>query len=186
MIKRWIRTHGFFLGNAVAKGCPTGWPRQHLYLISRRTPFHQISWSLEAARLGLKMTVSFCNAPLARYVKLRAANAPGVPGTFSPPPLIIAPDLHRGTCVTHVPWCMSGSIISGFLWSWWRGKRSRHSRRMRNPQFYTSGKRPIDRHFRSAGVETPVKFQSDRRNSRLRDFTGSCGKTYVPESWQTT
>ena len=24
-----------------------------------------------------------------------------------------------------------------------RGKRSRHSRRMRNPQFYVSGKRPI-------------------------------------------
>ena len=26
----------------------------------------------------------------------------------------------------------------------WRGKRSRHFRRMRNPQFYVSGKRPID------------------------------------------
>ena len=26
----------------------------------------------------------------------------------------------------------------------WRGKRSRHSRRMRNPRFYVSGKRPID------------------------------------------
>ena len=25
----------------------------------------------------------------------------------------------------------------------WRGKRSRHSRRMRNPQFYISGKRPM-------------------------------------------
>ena len=25
----------------------------------------------------------------------------------------------------------------------WRGKRSRHSRRMRNPQFYVPGKRPI-------------------------------------------
>ena len=36
----------------------------------------------------------------------------------------------------HVPWCMPGSLTSGFLWSRWRGKRSRHSRRMRNPQFY--------------------------------------------------
>ena len=35
----------------------------------------------------------------------------------------------------HVPWCMPGSLISGFLWNWWRGKRSRHSRRMRNSQF---------------------------------------------------
>ena len=26
----------------------------------------------------------------------------------------------------------------------WRGKRSRHSRRMRNPQFYVPGKRPIE------------------------------------------
>ena len=29
----------------------------------------------------------------------------------------------------------------------WRGKRSRHSRHMRNPQFYVSGKRPIGRWF---------------------------------------
>ena len=53
------------------------------------------------------------------------------------------PNMHHGTCVTHVPWCMSGSLTSGFLWSWWQGKRSRHSRRMRNPQFYVSCKRPI-------------------------------------------
>ena len=53
------------------------------------------------------------------------------------------PDMHHGTCVTHVPWCMPGSLTIGFLWSRWRGKRSRHSRRMRNPQFYVSGQRPI-------------------------------------------
>ena len=47
------------------------------------------------------------------------------------------------TCVTHVPWCMPGSLTSGFLWNRWRGKRSRHSRRMRNPRFCVSGKRPI-------------------------------------------
>ena len=46
------------------------------------------------------------------------------------------------TCVTHVPWCMPGSLTSDFLWSRWRGKRSRHSRRTHNPQFYVSGKRP--------------------------------------------
>ena len=38
---------------------------------------------------------------------------------------------------------MPGSLTSGFLWSRWRGKRSRHSRRMRSPQFYVSGKRPM-------------------------------------------
>ena len=46
--------------------------------------------------------------------------------------------------VTHVPWCMSGSLTSGFLWSWWRGKLSRHSRRIHNLQFYVSGKRFIE------------------------------------------
>ena len=51
---------------------------------------------------------------------------------------------HRGlaiptcmTCVTHVPWCMPGSLTSGR----WREKSSPHSRHMRNPQFKVSGKR---------------------------------------------
>ena len=80
------------------------------------------------------------NVPLTRYVKLRNAHAPGMPGTFSPPPWVSDPDVHHGTCVTHVPWCMPGLLTSGFLWSRWRGKRSR---RMRNPQFDISGKRPM-------------------------------------------
>ena len=47
------------------------------------------------------------------------------------------------TCMAHVPWCMPRSLTVGFIWSRWRGKRSRHSRRMRNPQFCVSGKRPM-------------------------------------------
>ena len=86
--------------------------------------------------------------PLARYVKLRVVHAPGMPGTFSPPPRVSDPDMHHGTCVTHVPWCMPGSLTSGFLWNWWRGKRPRHSRCMRNPQFHVSGKRLIGTGFR--------------------------------------
>ena len=70
-----------------------------------------------------------------------------MPGTFSPPPLVSDPDMHHGTCVTHVPWYMSGSLTSGFLWSRRRGKRSRHSWRMRNPQFCVSGKRPMRKAF---------------------------------------
>ena len=83
------------------------------------------------------------NAPLARYVKLRVAHAPGMPRTLSPPLPVSDPDMHHGMCVRHVPWCMPGSLTSGFLWSQCWGKRSRHSRRMRNPQFYISGNRPI-------------------------------------------
>ena len=84
-----------------------------------------------------------CNGPLARYVKLRIAHAPGIPGTLFPPPRVRDPDMHRGRCVTHLPWCMPGSLTSGFLWSLWRGKRSLHSWHMRNPQLYVSSKRTM-------------------------------------------
>ena len=83
------------------------------------------------------------HGPLARYmyVKVWVAHAPGMPGTFSRhrlqrKPPVSDPGMHNGTCTTHVPWCLSGSLA--------RGKRSRHSRRMREPQFYVSGKRPIE------------------------------------------
>ena len=83
------------------------------------------------------------HGPLARYVKLRVVHAPGMPVTFSPPPWVSDPDMHHGTCVPHEPRYRSGSLTSGFLWSRWRESVSRHSRRMRNPQFYVSGKRSI-------------------------------------------
>ena len=73
------------------------------------------------------------HGPLVRYVKLRVAHAPGIPETFSLPSRISDPDMHHGTCVTHVPWYMPGSLTNVFLWSLWRGKRSRHSRCIRNP-----------------------------------------------------
>ena len=43
--------------------------------------------------------------------------------------------------VAHAP----GMLTKGFRWSRWRGKRSRHSWRMRNPQFCVCGKKPIDK-----------------------------------------
>ena len=58
----------------------------------------------------------------------RACACAGNDGNVSPPPGVSNPNIHHGTCVTHVPWCMPGSLTSGFLWSMWRGKRSRHSR----------------------------------------------------------
>ena len=85
----------------------------------------------------------YLHGSLTRYAKFRVAHASGMPGTLSPPSLVSDPDMHHGTCVTHVLWCIPGSLTSGILWSRRRGKRSRHSRRMRNPQFGVSGKRPI-------------------------------------------
>ena len=52
--------------------------------------------------------------PLSRYVKLRVAHVPGMLGKFSPPPRVSDPDMHHGTCVTHVPWCMPGSLAVPF------------------------------------------------------------------------
>ena len=51
-------------------------------------------------------------------------------------PPVSDPGMHHGTCVTHVPWCMSGTRGDG-------EKCFQQFRRMRNPQFYTSGKRPM-------------------------------------------
>ena len=53
---------------------------------------------------------------------IASAHAPGMPGNFSPPPQVSDPDMHHGTCCTQVPWCMPGSLASGFLWSPPRGK----------------------------------------------------------------
>ena len=52
---------------------------------------------------------------LARYVRLRVAHAPGMPETFSPPPCVNDPNIHQGTCVTHLPWYMPGSLTSDFF-----------------------------------------------------------------------
>ena len=107
----------------------------------------QFSWNIPVlARQGLRhlllvhihvqCAILMGHGPLTRYVNLRVAHAPRMAGTFSPPPWASDSDMHHGTCMTHVPWCIPGSLTSGFLWIWWQGKRSRHSRCMRNPQFY--------------------------------------------------
>ena len=83
------------------------------------------------------------HGPLARYVKLRLRMRRECRERFPSPHRISNLDMYHGTCVTHVPWCMPGSLTSGFLGSQWRGKRSRHSRRICNPHFYVSGKRPM-------------------------------------------
>ena len=82
---------------------------------------------------------SRCNGSVTRYVKLRVTRAPGIPGMFSTPPRVSDPAMQHGTCVTHAPWWMLWSLNSGFLWSQWRGKPSRHSRRMRNFAYLVGG-----------------------------------------------
>ena len=55
------------------------------------------------------------NRPLTRYVKLRLAHEPGMPGRFprhwlQRKPLVNDPGMHHGKCATHVPWCMPGLL----------------------------------------------------------------------------
>ena len=108
---------------------------------------HHLVWKAHRRIEGAIRIYFVCITPsilpwhgtLARYVKLRVAHAPEMPGTVSFPLWVRNPDMHHGTCMTRVPWCMPGSLTSGFLWSRWRGKHSRHS-----PQFYVSGKRPLE------------------------------------------
>ena len=77
--------------------------------------------------------------------------------------------MNHGTCVTHVLWCMPRSLTSGFLWSRWRGKCSRHSRCMRSPQLYVSGKMPI-----------PLKTESYHD----ANFVVTCGRYRRLSLWQ--
>ena len=60
--------------------------------------------------------------PLTRYAKLRSAHAPGMPGTFSPPP-------------TSKETASKQPRHVGSTYPRWRGKLSRHSRRMRIRNF---------------------------------------------------
>ena len=105
------------------------------------------TWQLKKWIMGKLDFARFECKPWASYQirKIACCACAGMPGTFSPPPRVSDPDMHHDTCVTHVSWCMPGSLTSGFLWSRWRGNRSRHSRRMRKLQFCVSGKRPIAR-----------------------------------------
>ena len=95
--------------------------------------------------------------------KIAGCACAGNAGNVFPTPPVSDPNMHHGTCMTHVPWCMLGSLTSSFLWSWWRGKRSRHSRCMRNPQFYVSGKRPMGGTCQVYQVSTTQPIQGHER-----------------------
>ena len=100
----------------------------------------QNCWSSSVSHICWSQWLHIHVWALARNVKLGVAHAPGMPGTFSPPPRVNDPDMHHGTCARHAPWCIPGSLSSGFRWSRWRGKRFR---RVHNLQFNVPGKRSM-------------------------------------------
>ena len=83
--------------------------------------------------------------PWASYqiVKLWVAHAPETPRAFSQPPTSKETTSQRSRHASrHV--CHTRAVMHvGIANPRWQEKHSRHSWRMRNPQFYTSGKRPI-------------------------------------------
>ena len=89
----------------------------------------------------LLYTIVCIYGPLTRYVNLWVAHAHGIPGTFFLSPTskeaISWRSRHASRHVRDARVVMHVGITNPR----WRGKRSRHSRRMCNPQFYVSDKR---------------------------------------------
>ena len=110
-----------------------------------------------------EISVPYNHGPLTSSERLWVANAPGRRERFLRHRVVSDSDMHHGTCVTRVPWCMPGSLTSGFLWIRWRGKRSRHSRRRSNLQFYVSGKRPMPLKYNTWTLEVPPEIVRSRR-----------------------
>ena len=73
------------------------------------------------AALHLLFSVTFRYPPWASYQirKIADCACAGNAGNVFPrrrfqrKPLVSDPGMHHGTCVTHVPWCMSGSLTCG-------------------------------------------------------------------------
>ena len=71
---------------------------------------------------GLPWSLLYCPSPWASYQisKIAGCACAGNAGNVFPrrrfqrKPLISDPGMHHGTCVTHVPWCMSGSLTCGY------------------------------------------------------------------------
>ena len=142
-------------------------------ILSRGDELNSLSMAGGTAVTATKRPVF--NGPLARYVELRVVRGPGMPVKFAPPPRVSDPDIHHGTCVTHVSWCLPESLNSDFLWSSVAGKTFPVFRRMRNPQFCVSGKRPIGI---SDVVHRPVCVVSDCAS--VSDYRQLTVSTWIP------
>ena len=105
----------------------------------------------KATNTNNQSSIPHLHGPLTSYAKSRDAHAPGMPGTFSLPPRVGDTDMHHGTCVT------PESLTSSFLWSRRRGETFPAGKRMRNPQLYVSGKRPMSHWHRP---RSPYRSQS--------------------------
>ena len=96
-------------------------------MIVRRCPFQGLNYSSFGAFIARwrhwgreKMTTSYIWYGASWQIhKIADCACAGNTGNVSPrrrlqmKPLVSDPGMHHGTCVTHVPWCMSGSLFRG-------------------------------------------------------------------------
>ena len=96
--------------------------------------------------------------------KIAGCACSGNTGNVSPPPT--SKEIAIPACITARAWrtfWVRGAravMHVGIAIPRWRRKRSRHSRRMHNPQFYVSGKRPIDKNITSFNFYDPCPIIS--------------------------
>ena len=90
------------------------------WFASKKAPTAEIfPWEWKWERRQTLVDSAYLHGPLTRYVRLRVAHAPGnarnvfLVTDFKWKPLISDPGMHHGTCVTHVPWWMPGSLTRG-------------------------------------------------------------------------
>ena len=87
--------------------------------------------------------ISYTNWRLTRYAKMRVVHVPGCKERFprqwiQRKPLVSDPDTQHGTCITHMPWCTSGSLTRG------GGENvTGITGACTTRNFYVSGKRPM-------------------------------------------
>ena len=77
----------------------------------------------------------FFHWPLIKYLKLRVTHALGMTGRFSRAPTSKETTSYRSRLASRLVRHARAVMHVGIANPRWQGKRSRHSRRMRNPQF---------------------------------------------------
>ena len=162
----WLYSKDFITG-------PAFWTRS--YHISFGMP-PSSSGKLSVLRAACHYSFIMVNIAWASYQirKIAGCACAGNAGNVSPrrrlqrKTLVSDPVMHHGTCVTHVPWCMSGSLTSC------GGETFPAFPAHAHPQFYVSGKRPIENHERIVILFTLRQLNEWFSQWRLMCMYGQC------------
>ena len=82
-------------------------------------------------------------------------------------PLVSDPGMHHGVGILSESGHTRAVTHAGIANPRWRGKRSRHSRRMHNHQFYVSGKRPIEVLHEFSRLQTHISLNMHIMTQKL-------------------